>query len=193
MAVAGAALGALAPILTVASTVVSLIGVAVTANANARAAEFAAQQADRRREIQLRNAVRATELAQAEQLRQDQIARGLIAEQIALQSASGLALEGRSQMLTRKSARRLARDDAAAIREAGEIDALNFRMAAEDEGYNAEFSRMEGRNALLSGFIEGAGIAIGGASSLIRPGTGLLGRTKPRTGPILRGARSVYA
>lgn len=180
MAFAGAALGAIGPILAVASTVTSLIGTALSVRAARQQAAAEAQAAERNKEIQLRNAKHALDVAQSDQLRQDQTARGLIAQQIAEQSASGLRLESGSFMLTRKSARQLARQDAAAVREAGDIDAANFRMLAEDAGFQAQFAHQRGQNALLAGFIEGAGTIIGGAQSFIKPSGSLLGGTKQR-------------
>lgn len=169
------------------ATGLSVVGTVVSTVANVQAAQYQAEVAARNQRVQEQNARRSIELAQEEQLRSDQIARGLIGQQIAAQAASGLSLNGQSQMLTRKSARRLARIDARNIREAGELEAYNFRVAAADSAAQAGFARQRAGFSLAEGFLTAAGTAIGGTSSLIKPsGISTIGPSRYGGGKLLR-------
>jgi hypothetical protein len=103
----------------------------------------------------------------------------LLGEQIATQSASGLRLGGKSQMLTRKSARQLGRLDALNVIHAGEIEAHNFRQQALDASEQVKFLGQSNQNAVLSGFLDAASVGITGLRSM--PGnalTSLVGKSK---------------
>lgn len=183
MAFAPAAFAALPTILGVVSTGLAFAGVVASTSAATQQANFQAQMAERNAKIQEDNANRAQYNAQVQQQESDRVARGLIGEQIAAQSASGLKLGGRSQMLTRKSAKQLARLDALNIRQAGDIEAYNYRVGAEDAAIAAGFARQSASNALTEGFLTGVGTLVGGASSFLKTSpfkqsTSLLGGAK---------------
>jgi len=168
MAFAPAAFAALPTILGVVSTGIALAGVVASTSAAQQQANFQAQVAERNQKVMEDNAVRSQYAAQVQQQESDRVARGLIGEQIAAQSASGLKIGGRSQMLTRKSAKQLARLDALNIRQAGDVEAHNYRIGAEDQAMAAGFARQSASNALTEGFLSGAGTLVGGASSFLK-------------------------
>lgn len=143
-------------------TVTTAIGSLVTANANASAQRYQAQVAERQRQINLLNADRALDAARQEQIQMDQQTSALLGSQIAAQSASGLKLGGRSQILTRKSARELGRLDALNISAAGDIAAYNYRVAAEDSGKESQFLRQSASNSMLTGWLSAGSTLIGG-------------------------------
>lgn len=168
MAFAPAAFAALPTILGVVSTGVAIAGIVQSTSANIQSANYQAMVAERNAKTMEDNAVRAQYAAQVQQQEIDRESRGLIGAQIAQQSASGLKIGGRSQMLTRKSARELARQDAMNIRQAGDLEAYNFRIGAEDAATAAGFARQSAGNALTEGFLSGAGTLVGGASSFLK-------------------------
>lgn len=175
MAFAPAAFAALPTILGVISTGVAIAGVVASTSAATQQANFQAMIADRNKAVMEDNAVRAQYASQVQQEESDRVARGLIGEQIAAQSASGLKIGGRSAMLTRKSAKQLARMDALNIRQAGDIEAHNYRIGAEDAALQAGFARQTASNALAEGFLTGVGTLVGGASNFLS--TSKLGTT----------------
>jgi hypothetical protein len=181
MAFAPAVIAALPTILTVASTAIGVVGVLSSASANAQAMNYQAMVAERQEEINKQNADRAIATSQQQQAEQDDQTRALLGEQIAAQSASGLRLGGGSAMLTRKSARELGRLDALNIRQAGEVEAYNWKVGAQDAALAAGFSKMQANNSLTEGFLTGAGTLIGGMSKLNFPkttSTSVLGGSK---------------
>lgn len=162
-----------APLLPILAIGVGVAGVAVSTASAIAQNNYQKQVAQRNAAIAEINAQRATTQAQSEQLKQDQETRALLGEQIAAQSASGLKLGGRSQMLTRKSARQLGRMDAVAIREAGDVEAWNFRQIAAENYDQIKFLQQSSNFALLSGFLDAASIGISGLSK-----TNMFGATK---------------
>ena len=154
MAVAAAIIGTVA---SVAGTVVS----AMSANA---AAEAQAEIARQNQMIAEENARRAIERSQIEGQERDLENSVLFGQQVAVQSASGVS--GRSQLLARSSARKLGRLDTLRIRQAGEIEAYNFRLQAHDFAAAAEIAKAEGKNSLLAGFIQSIGGLTAGASEI---------------------------
>lgn len=129
--------------------------------------------------ISERNAERSVGVAQREQQTQDDLTRAMIGEQIATQGASGLALGGRSQIMTRKSARVLGRKDALNVRYAGEVERYNYMVEAANQRAGAQlktqekesleksaaYSRRTAGMSLLAGFIQGAGSLVNSFSS----------------------------
>lgn len=122
----------LSTLLTIASVGVGIAGVVASTSATIQANNYQAQIAERNRQLMEINAQRAVERASLAQQQQDEQTKALLGQQIAAQSASGLSLYGGSAMLTRKSARELGRMDAIRVKEAGDIEAFNYRMAAAD-------------------------------------------------------------
>lgn len=181
--------------LLAASTAIGIFGAVQNTSATIAANNYQAQVAERNRQANELNAQRALERSSAEQVQQDEQTRALLGAQIAAQSASGLRLGGRSQMLTRKSARELGRLDAINVKRAGEVDAYNFRVAAEDASKQIDFLHQSNKHAMLSGFLDAASVGISGLRSL--PGnqlTSIVGARKAsvptyQSRPSLRFAR----
>lgn len=175
-------------ILTGVSTAVGVVGAIMSANAAAQSANYQAAIAERQAEVNRINAARAIETSQQQQLEQDQQTRAFLGEQIAAQSASGLRIGGGSAMLTRKSARELGRLDALNIRQAGEVEAYNWKVGAEDAAASAGFAKMQANNSLLEGFMTGAGTLVGGLGKIKWPTapTSLLGGSKSASPTRLR-------
>ena len=179
--------------LTIAGTAAAVGGAIISTSAALQANKYQQQVASRQAAQMEENARRAGFAAQVQQEDQDRAARALIGEQIAAQSASGLKLGGKSQMLTRKSARELSRLDALNIRQAGDVEVYNYRMMAQDKFDELKFLKQQSGSILLSGFLDAASAGISGVSKL--PGVtqglasgGLLGARKAS---VLGGARLV--
>lgn len=168
MAFAAAALPIIGVVATVAGIGLQLAAVQQNTSATVAANNYQSQVLERNRALMELNAQRAVESASVQQLQQDQMTRALLGEQIAQQSASGLKLGGRSQMLTRKAARELGRLDAENIRYQGDIEALNFRQMAEDATQEIEFRQKNNGYAMTSGFLDSASVLVGGASTLAK-------------------------
>lgn len=146
-----------------------------SANQQAAMAAYQAQIAEMNKRVAEENERRVQERAQVEQQDQDFEARAFIGAQEAAQSASGLALGGRSQIMTRRSAHELARRDALNIRQAGEIDAYNFRVDAANAGAQAQLHRMQADSyrqqasqSQLAGWIGATGSLLSGAGRIAR-------------------------
>lgn len=173
------------------STIVGAVGSLVSANANAQAARYQSQVAERQRQINLLNASRALDAARQEHIQTEQQNAALYGAQVAAQSASGLKIGGRSQILTRKGARELGRLDALNVVAAGDIAAYNYRMAAEDAGNESKFLRQTSTNSMLTGWLSAGSTLIGGLRDFnFGKNVNLLG---PRrlSGTVSYGARSL--
>jgi len=106
------------------------------------------------------NARRAVDRAAQEAQDQDFENLGFLGTQAAGQAASGIS--GRSQVLAKKSANKLARLDALRIVDAGNIEAYNHKIQAWNFGNSAAMAKSAGKNSLVAGFIGGAGKIAGG-------------------------------
>ncbi len=146
------------------TAILTAASAAVTGLSSLVAGNFRAAVAKQQAEIARLNADRATELGKVEQLKQEDLSLAFIGEQIATQSASGLSLGGSSQVLTRKTARRLARKDALNVRRAAEVERFNFLAQANASESEASLAKFEGVSGLLASFFEAAA---GSADSLI--------------------------
>ena len=174
-----------------ASTVIGAVGSLVSANANAQAARYQSQVAERQRQINLLNATRALDAARQEQIQTDQQSAALCGAQVAAQSASGLKLGGRSQILTRKGARELGRLDALNVAAAGDIAAYNYRIAAEDAGKESQFLKQTATNSRLTGWLSAGSTLTGGLKDFdFGKSTNLFGPRK-MTGTLSYGSRAL--
>lgn len=133
-------------------------------------AKYQAEIAKMNRRIAEENARRAIDRSQIEQENNDRNTRVMLGEQEAAQAASGLSLTGRTQILTRKAARQMGRLDALNIRQAGELEAYNYKVDAANFAAAAAAKKMEAQHSLLGGFLGGLGSLVGGASSLFNGG-----------------------
>lgn len=153
-------------LLTLGGIGLGIAGAVANTSATIAANNYQATVAKRNAAIMTENANRSIQVAQQAQIKQDQETRALLGEQIAVQSASGLKIGGKSQMLTRKSARTLGRMDALNVRYEGELEAYNYKMAAQDSIDNAGFLKQSNNFALLSGFLNAASIGVTGIGNL---------------------------
>lgn len=166
-AAAAAGIGSgLTTALTIGSTALGVVGSLASASAQQSAANYQARIGMMNAQIAEDNARRATDRSQYEAMEQDTLTMAQLGEQVAAQSASGLSLGGRSQMLTRKSAIELGRKDALKVREAGQREAENFRIQAANETANASANKAKGSNAMLAGYLNAGTSLISGARSL---------------------------
>jgi hypothetical protein len=157
----------MAMIATIAGTLISAIGSVTSGMAAQQQANYQAKVSEMNEKIAKQNAVRAIERSQIEQEDQDRETAAQLGEIVAAQGASGLSLTSRSSALTRKSARMLGRRDALNIRQAGEIEAYNYKTQAVNFEADAQLRRMEGKSSLLAGFVGGIGSLIGGARQVM--------------------------
>lgn len=151
--------------LAIAGIGLSAIGSIQQGQSNAAAATYQSQVADRNKQINLVNAQRAIARSRAESQQVEEQNRALYGAQEAAQSASGLSLFGRSQILTRKSARELGRRDVLNVRQAGEVEAYNFQMAAQDNATQSDFLQQQASDSALAGWLGAASAVVGGLSS----------------------------
>lgn len=129
-------------------------------------AQYQAEIAKMNEKIAKENAKRAIDRSQIEQEENDRQTRVILGEQEAAQAASGLSLTGKTQIRTRRAARQLGRVDALNIRQAGELEAYNYRVDAANFAAAAAAKKMEAQHSLLGGFLSAAGSLVGGADSL---------------------------
>jgi len=146
------------------------IGSVISGVAAMQAAAYQKKVADMNAQIAQDNAKRAIERTQIEAQDNDAEVRAMFGAQEAGQSASGLALGGRSQVMTRKAAAVLGRRDTLNIRQAGEIEAYNYKVQAENQTAAGNLAMMEGKSNMLGSFLQGASSLIGGFASVKSPG-----------------------
>lgn len=180
-----AVLSVISSIAGVVGTGLSIFGAIQQGNAADAAAQYQANVATVNANIAKKNADRVQQTAAQEQLQQDQTALGLFGEQEAGQAASGLSVKSGSFIATRRSARKLARLDAANIRQQGDVAAYGYRTDAANQQSSAEFSRAQGKSALTASYLDAASSLIGGATSLIGGGS-KFGSTRARSASTLR-------
>lgn len=135
----------------------------MAANAQSKINEYNAKLAED-------NARRTIERSQVEQEEQDLAARGFLGEQMASLAASGTDVGTGSALRTRVSARELARKDALNIRQAGEIEAYNYKTQAAGERMQGQATKAQGAFSLIGGFLN-AGTSIAGATKTSVPKT----------------------
>lgn len=104
-------------------------------------------------QIANQNAAMALERSGLEAADQDALTLAAIGEQLALQSASGLSTDSRSNIMTRKTARELGRKDALNVRYAGQLTARNFQTQGMNFGAEAAAARAEAAGSLLGTFL----------------------------------------
>lgn len=130
------------------------------------------------------NAMRASAVSQIEAQESDLQTKALLGEQITSQTASGVSLSGRSQLLTRNTARMLGRRDAENIIAAGSAERSNFLTQRNQ-------FKAEGKMAKLSGYVGAAGAVLDAASGMTgikanaaKPPTSLVGSATSVARPI---------
>jgi hypothetical protein len=143
----------------------SAIGSVVSGIAGLSAGMYQANVAKMNQKVAEENAVRALDRSQEEQREQDMQTMAMIGQQEAVQSASGTTTTGRSNLLTRRVAARLGRQDAANVREAGRMEAYGYNVDAANFGGEASMARRSGVNSLVSGFFDAGSSLIGGSKT----------------------------
>lgn len=161
-------IGALAVPLLIASTAVGVVGGIVQTSAAINASNYQASVAQRQAEISQDNAVRAEQAAQVEQQQQDEQTKAALGSILATQGASGLSVSGKSQLLTRKTAATLGRQDALNVRQAGDLAAYNYKQQSLDSSAAAEFAHQQASEDLLAGFLDAGSTILGGATSYLK-------------------------
>lgn len=152
----------LGSLLSVGSTVLSTVGAVGAANYQAQVAKNNAVIADQ-------NAQKASDAAQQEQLASDQQTAALVGEQEAIQGASGLSINGASQLRTRRTAQRLGRTDAINIRNQGNTEIQQFLQQGENFRAEARSQKATATGALIGGAFDIGSSLIGGSKSVRSP------------------------
>lgn len=134
------------------------------------AAKYQQQVADMNAKIARDNATRAIERSQIEQQDQDMMTRAELGTQEALQAASGLSIDGGSQMLTRKSAAQLGRRDALNTRYAGEMEKYGYLTQAANQEAEGRLAAAKGKSALIGSYFSAAGSLASSAASFNKAG-----------------------
>jgi hypothetical protein len=142
------------------SAILGAVGSVVSGVASLAAGAAQARMAKFNASIAEDNAVRATERSQIEAQQQDKLTLGMLGEQEAVQSASGISLGSTSSVRTRRAARELGRLDTLNVRQAGDIEAYNYKVDAANQ-------RMQGSAAMTSGISNALGSFLGAGSSLV--------------------------
>jgi hypothetical protein len=134
--------------------------------------QYQASVANMNADIAKDNAKRAIERASINAEDQDYQTKALLGEQESQQAASGVTLSGKSQILTRESARKLGRRDSLNIIQAGSVEAYNYRTQAANFKAEAEAAKISGISSLIGGIAGAAGgmtSLVGGSSSTASP------------------------
>lgn len=127
------------------------------------AGQYRARVADMNRKIAEENANRSINRSQIEAQEQDVMTLAMLGEQTAAQASSGISLGSRSFGQVRQNARLLGRLDALNVRQAGEVEAYNYRTDAENFRAEAGAARMDATSSLIGGFLNAGSSLIGGA------------------------------
>lgn len=159
-------LGSIATIASIAGSLVGAVGGIVSGIAAKRAGDYQNQVAQMNAQIARTNASRAQERSQIEAQQNDRATLGLLGEQEAAQAASGFLLQSKSNVLTRRAARRLGRQDTLAIRNAGDVEAYGYLTGAVNAEAEGRLAKMQGKAGMLQGFLGAAQSLIGGAASV---------------------------
>lgn len=141
-----------------AATGVSVLSQVAASRYQAKVAEYNANIADQ-------NAKRAEQRAAIEAQDNDMATLGMLGEQEAAQTASGVSLRSKSAVLTRRAARQLGRRDTLNIVQAGDVEAYNYRVTAAGERANAQMANRAATGSLLGGFLSIGGSLIGNSQS----------------------------
>lgn len=139
--------------------------------ANAKAANIRGNIAEKNKQIAIDNAGLAIEAGGDKARKQDIITTALIGRQEAVQSASGLSITGQSFVLTRNHAGRLAAQDRQNIKDAADLEALNYLNAAETQATEALFRRQEASSSIAGGFLNATSAFVGQIPNMYNYGT----------------------
>lgn len=147
-------------------------------------ANYQAKVAEMNAEVAEYNAKRAAQRGGIEAQEKDVETRALLAEQEVGQAASGVSLSGKSQVLTRDTARLLGTRDRLNIIENAATEKYNHLVQKSNFQAEAKAAKMSGKMALLGGFVSALGSLptseMGGAK-----GTAAEGAPVPKPKPAM--------
>lgn len=141
-------------------------------------ASYQAKVADANAEIAQQNADRAVAVAAIDAEDSDFQTKALLGEQEVAQGASGVSLSGKSQILTRTSARKLGRRDSLNIIQAGDVERYNYETQKMNFKAEGKAAKMSG----IAGLIGGAMSTMGNIASL-GSGASLVGGAQSTASP----------
>lgn len=150
---------------TVASAGFGALSAMAAGNYQAKLAEYNAQVAEG-------NAKRSEQRASIEAQDNDMATLGMLGEQEAAQTSSGISLRSKSAVAVRRAARQLGRRDALNIVQAGKVEAYNYRVEAAGQRAQGQMAQMAGRTNALGQFLSMGGSLIGNASSTAKKRSG---------------------
>jgi hypothetical protein len=151
------------------SAIIGAVGSAVSGFAALAAGNYQNKVAQMNASIAEDNAKRSIERAQIEQQDQDMITLGMLGEQESVQAASGISLNSKSSIRTRKAARELGRRDALNIRQGGELEAYGYKTEAVNQRAQGQLAKSAGVSNMLGSFLGAAGSLVGGSTSVANP------------------------
>lgn len=133
-------------------------------------ASYQAEIAKMNADVAKRNAIRASQRASIEAQEKDIMeTRALLGEQEVAQAASGVSIAGKSQVMTRATARLLGRRDAINIIDAGKMERYGHLVDAANFKAEAKAAKISGISSLVGGVLGAFGSmpssAMGGAQS----------------------------
>lgn len=142
-------------------------GGAVVGGISALAAgNYQKQVADMNAKIAKDNAARAEQRGQIVQQETDNRTKAFFGEQEAAQSASGISLNSRSAIATRRTARELGRLDALNVRQAADIESYNYKVDAANQQAQGQLAQSQGVGTLIGSFFKAGGSLVGGSNSV---------------------------
>ncbi len=168
MAFLSAALGSLS--LSTIATGASVAGTLLSGYSAYAAGNYQNKVAVMNAKVAEQNATEARNRSQREAAQQDALTLGMLGEQEAAQSASGLSITGKSQVLTRKAAARLGRIDTLNVIEAGNREAYNYKVDATNQLAQGKLAKASGTSSLLGSFLGAGASLVGGSQSTKRTG-----------------------
>lgn len=133
-------------------------------------ASYQAEIAKMNADVAKRNAIRASQRASIDAQEKDIMeTRALLGEQEVAQAASGVSIAGKSQVMTRATARLLGRRDAINIIDAGKMERYGHLVDAANFKAEAKAAKISGISSLVGGVLGAAGSIpsseMGGAQS----------------------------
>ena len=176
----------LATIGTIFSALSSVVGgIASYSASQAQAAQMEAQAQAQERQARIMedNAVRAQLKAQIDAQENDFQTAAFLGQQMSDQSGSGVDIGFGSTKYTRIATREIGRQDTLNIRQAGDLEAYNYKVASQDAISGAAASRAQAsasRNAGMFGLLGG----VLGAGSVIGKSQNPAARTYGYTPPV---------
>lgn len=138
----------------------SIIGTGVGVASAIGQGNYQAAVAEQNAKIAQQNAQRATDRAAIEAQENDLLTRGMLGQQMAAMSASGVSTDSPSFLMTRRAARTRGRLDTLNIIQGGQLENYNYLTDATNQ-------RAVAAGARSQGYANAFGTALGGVGSLI--------------------------